>query len=444
LVTAIKEDRAVTKLKEEHVVTIHVLHEKHTSHAEIARRIGCTEGTVRYHLRRKAAGATDRRAEKDLRLEAEGLGPVATSWWQQAESEQPAGRPPSIRALFDFLVEYHDYEGSYKSVRKFVRRRFPAPLVRPVRRIETPPGAMAQADWGEERIRLGDSAVADEEGRTRLYAFVLQLSHCRRTAVIWSRSMDQLSWHHCHLQALQRLGGVPAVIRIDNLKTGVGSGAGPWAKLNPRYRAFARSLGFHIDPHEPRCPRSKGKVERQVRILHELGARKLEFESLDQLQEWTDKKLEAAQRRRRCPATGSTIAEAWRLEQTLLQPLPDPLPEPFDVVIQRAVHMDCTVAFEGRRYSVPFRYAAGSVEVRGTAVHVQIVDRDTGQVVASHPRGTDAILLTDPAHYEGPSTPTVLPPKPLGRMARRITELAATEVELRSVDYYAQLAEVAR
>lgn len=434
----------MTKLKEEDLVTIHVLHRQSNSHAATARLLGVTEGTVRYHIGRKAAGATDGRAEKPLRLESEGLGDAAVTWWRKAEGDQPEGRPPSIRALQDHLMEHHGYQGSYKSVRKFVRARFPAPASRPVRRIETPPGAMAQADWGEERIRLWDSGVADAEGRTKLYAFVLQLSHSRRTAVVWSRSMDQLSWHRCHLQALQRLGGVPAVIRIDNLKTGVSSGAGPWAKINPRYRAFARSLGFHIDPHEPRCPRSKGKVERQVRVLHELEARKLEFESLEQLQEWTDRKLGASQERRHCPATGSTVADAWRHERTLLQALPDPLPEPFDVSLERPVHGDCTVAFEGRRYSVPFRFVGQRVEVRGTAGQVQIVDRDTGRVVASHPRGTAATLVVDPEHYEGPSTPTVIRPKPLGRMAKRITELAATPVELRSIEIYAELAEVAR
>lgn len=433
----------MTKLKEEHVVTIHVLHDQHTSHAEIARKLGVTESTVRYHLRRRADGATDRRREKDLRVESDGLGPVATTWWDQAVPVQPDGRPPSIRELHEFLVEHHDYQGSYKSVRTFVRRRFEAPRKQPVRRIETPPGAMAQADWGEERIRIGDHD-ADPDGRTRLHAFVLQLSHSRRTAVVWSRSMDQMAWHRCHLAALQRLGGVPAVIRIDNLKTGVASGAGPWSTINPRYRRFARSLGFHVDPHEPRCPRSKGKVERQVRSVHALRATGLEFESLEQLQEWTDRRIESSELRRRCPATGTMITEAWERERAVLQPLPDPLPEPFDIVVERCVQIDCTVSFEGRRYSVPFAHVGQRVEVRGAAASVQIVDRASGAVIASHRRGTEERLVIDPAHYDGPSTATVQQPKPLGRMARRIVELSATPVEMRSVDFYAALAEVAR
>jgi hypothetical protein len=46
------------------------------------------------------------------------------------------------------------------------------------------------------------------------------LSHSRKEAVVWSRSMDQLAWHHVHNEAYLRLGGVAAVNRIDNLKTG--------------------------------------------------------------------------------------------------------------------------------------------------------------------------------------------------------------------------------
>jgi len=125
-------------------------------------------------------------------------------------------------------------------------------------------------------------------------------------------------------------------------------------------------------------------------------------------------------------------------------PLPAPLPEPFDVSLERPVHNDCTICFEGRRYSVPFPYADRRGGGRGTSGHVQIVDRDTGRVVASHPRGTAATLVIDPQHYEGPSTPTVVRPKPLGRMGKRITELAATPVERRSIEIYAELAEVTR
>ena len=52
--------------------------------------------------------------------------------------------------------------------------------------------------------------------------------------------------------------------------------------------------------------------------------------------------------------------------------------------------------------------------------------------------------MIDPVCYEGPGTADVLPPKPLGRMARKLQEITALPVERRPVDLYAALAEVAR
>lgn len=91
--------------------------------------------------------------------------------------------------------------------------------------------------------------------------------------------------------------------------------------------------------------------------------------------------------------------------------------EPFDVVVARRVSRDCLVSFEGRRYSVPFAWVHRLVEVRGTARQVVILAE--GRELARHERGTARRLLLEPTHYEGPSTPTVLRPTPLGARARR-------------------------
>jgi hypothetical protein len=66
------------------------------------------------------------------------------------------------------------------------------------------------------------------------------------------------------------------------------------------------------------------------------------------------------------------------------------------------------------------------------------------RVIAQHPRHTERRLLVDDAHYEGPGTATVQPPTPLGRMGRRLQELAAMPVQHRPLDLYAALAEAAR
>lgn len=58
--------------------------------------------------------------------------------------------------------------------------------------------------------------------------------------------------------------------------------------------------------------------------------------------------------------------------------------------------------------------------------------------------GTRQPLVIDPTHYEGRSTKRVQAPPPLGRLGRRLLELAQEPVAHRSIDYYAALAEVAR
>jgi hypothetical protein len=91
---------------------------------------------------------------------------------------------------------------------------------------------------------------------------------------------------------------------------------------------------------------------------------------------------------------------------------------------------------------VPFRLVGQSVEIRGGARHVLVLDR--GVVVARHPRRSEARIVIDPSHYDGKATAEVLPPPPLGRMGRRLLEIAALEPQRRPLDLYAALAEVAR
>jgi hypothetical protein len=138
------------------------------------------------------------------------------------------------------------------------------------------------------------------------------------------------------------------------------------------------------------------------------------------------------------------VAASWEAEKPFLRPLPALLPEPFDLVKTAPVHKDCMAHFEGRSYAVPFLYAGSAVEVRGCSGSVQILDPQTGIVLVSYPRHTAERILIDPACYDGPGSAGVIPPKPLGRMARKLQEIAALPVERRPVDLYAALAEVAR
>ncbi|MGZ0167910.1 MAG: Mu transposase domain-containing protein, partial [Planctomycetales bacterium] len=173
--------------------------------------------------------------------------------------------------------------------------------------------------------------------------------------------MNQLAWHHVHNEAFKRLGGIAAVNRIDNFKTGVASGSGVWGKVDSAYAAYARTMGFHVDPHEARQPQQKGKVEQRVGAFKQLDWNRV-FDSLADLQVYTDEMMRRDSVVRQCPVTGQSVHVTWLSERELLRRLPATLPAPFDAIKQAKVYKDCTIRFEGRTYSVSYRYTDKTVE----------------------------------------------------------------------------------
>lgn len=406
-------------------MTIKTLAQKGVPNRQIARQLNMSEGSVRYHLKRLAANEADGRAQQQRR--ACQVADAIAHW------HESMGSISNTAELYKWLVAEHDYAGSLRSVQRFIADHYPPPKKRTRRRVETPPGAQAQVDWAHF------PGVIVNGREVELYAFAMILSHSRMPALIWADSMAMSSWLQCHNRAFTRLDGVAAVVRVDNCKTAVAHGAGPWGVINETYRRYAQSVRFHVDPCLPREPTAKGKVERLILSCRGLeDPRTRAWDDLLELQIHTDGLLDQSVRSRQCPATGSTIFEAYQAEKRFLAPLPT-LPEPFDTVCTRSVGIDCMVNFEARQYSVPFRYVGERVEVRGAHQRVQILHG--AQVIATHPRGTDERVLINPEHYTGEPTDTHLAPMPLGRMGEILARLGETSVQRRSTDLYQAIAE---
>ena len=215
-------------------MTIKALVSRGTSHTAVARLLGVSEGAVRYHLGRMAAGTVDGRGTKPFKATAVA---DAIEHWREAQVDGAI----NLAALHAWLVTEHGYDGSLRSVQRFWAKHYPAPAIRARRRVETPPGAQAQADWAHfPNVIIGGEPKS-------LVAFKMVLSHSRKDAIVWSESKDMLAWLGCHTAAFHRLGGVPATVRIDNEKTAVIRGAGAWGIINQSYRRYATTLRFHID-----------------------------------------------------------------------------------------------------------------------------------------------------------------------------------------------------
>lgn len=429
----------MTVLRQEQIVMMdEMIRAERVSGRQAAALLQVTEGALRYRRKRLASGARDRRAEQATAVD--GFEAAVTMVLDALAPTAPEGRPICGRLVFEALVRDHDFRGSYPALIRYLRRRRGRSPVRAVRRVELPPGMQAQHDWLEERVTLAGSAV-------RLFGLLGTLAHSRGSALWLGLRMTQVAWQAGHAALFQSYGGVPRVVRIDNLKTAVAAGAGPSAVFTPAFQAFATSCGFTIDPCRVRTPRDKGKVERRVRVIHTALAPLFgrSWTDLAPLQAAVTGRLAELEARLRCPATGTSIAEARRAEQGALLPLPV-VGEPFDLIVARRVHRDALVSFEGRQYSVPFAWVGRDVEVLGTARHVVV--RAAGGEIARHPRHTAARLVLEPTHYDGASTTDVVAPPPLGRRGRWQADagarLPAPATVARPLDTYAALIDGAR
>ncbi|WP_439525227.1 helix-turn-helix domain-containing protein [Marivita sp.] len=152
-----------------------VLLERGHSQSSIARLLGVSEGTVRYHRKRWASGVGDGRGKQQLKAAV--YSEAIAHWRSQQE-----GRI-NLADLHAWLCREHGYDGSLKSVQRYCKRTYPAPAIRARRRVETPAGAQAQVDWVEFPGAVLGTETVD------LVALIVTLSWSRKRAVVWAASL---------------------------------------------------------------------------------------------------------------------------------------------------------------------------------------------------------------------------------------------------------------
>ena len=421
------------KLSLEARMTIIELLRRGWSRVAIAKSLGVTEGSVRYHDRRRQEGKSDGRVGRQQhRLAA--LSTEVEAWLSAEASRRERLNLGPLHA--DLVVE-HGYTGSLRSVQRYFRLHPAPPRLRPRRRVETPAGAQGQADWAFF------SEVVVARRAVDLLGFHLQLSWSRFAALVWALRKDQLSWQEAHIAALTRLGGVPACIRVDNEKTAVVRGAGAWGEHNPAYERFAQRARFHIDLCPPRAPEAKGKIERRIRDhRHWLDPRCREWDSLEELQVWTDGQVRCRAERRQCPSTGGSVLEAWEQERPLLG---GSWPYLAPSTWWSAAEWPTTVRFISR--GVPTRFPSHCWRGRWRSTAAPAKWRSATREIWWRPtpvvrRGSSA---PQPGSIPRASRPTgCCRQLPWGGWGQRLAEIAAMEPEKRPLDLYAACAEVAR
>lgn len=207
--------------------------------------------------------------------------------------------------------------------------------------------------------------MKDQNGKLRkTYIFVMTLSHSRYRYVEFTNSQNQLTWAQLHINAFQFFGGVPAIIVLDNLKSGVIQPNIYDPTLNETYSELSRFFGFAIDPTKVYTPEHKGKVERSIRIVRErlLAGRSYEDVSIanTEARKWCHDEIS----HRVCSSAGAKPIDIFKSEEKdkLIQlPLSS-----FDMPEWTVgkVHKDHHFVVKGNFYSVPTKYIGKEISIR--------------------------------------------------------------------------------
>ena len=272
---------------------------------------------------------------------------------------------------------YRGARTSLADVVREIRPRLPSFELR----FETPPGRQAQVDFAYFEVDFTDTPGK----RHIVWLFSLVLGHSR---YLWARYVlhqDLVTVLRCHMAAFEHLGGVPAEILYDRMKTAVLGEAPEEPKhiaYNAKLVALAKHYGFTPRACRAYRAKTKGKVERPYRYIRQdffLGRR---FRNLDDLNAQLRQWLDTVANVRIHGTTQRVVAEHFAEEKLQLQSLPALA---FDAVIrlERRISHDGMVCVAQNFYSVPDGTRKRVVEVQMSPTQVRLYESAT--LIAVHP-----------------------------------------------------------
>ncbi|HBE44563.1 MAG TPA: IS21 family transposase, partial [Deltaproteobacteria bacterium] len=155
-------------------------------------------------------------------------------------------------------------------------------------RIHTLPGEEAQVDFGYV------GKTKDNEGKLRkTWVFNMRLSYSRFDYYEKVYNQKVETFILCHIHAFEFFGGIPQIVKIDNLKAAILEANFYEPVYQRMYKDFADYYGFKPLPCRIYHPNDKGKVESGIQYVKGNFFKGRTFrdgrDCDKKLSEWTDK-----------------------------------------------------------------------------------------------------------------------------------------------------------
>ena len=281
----------------------------------------------------------------------------------------------TAQRIWQDLTEEFGYTHSYESVKRYLRTI--APRGRPAGVFEVDPGQEGQVDF----FRGAPTFDATTGQWKRPWVFRLTLSCSRHgyEEAVWDQQLA--TFLRLHERAFRDVGGVPTVVRLDNLKAGVQRACFYDPDVNEVYSAFAKHWGFTALPIQPRRPEENGKQERSGGYVKDNALKGRRFDSLEAhnafLRHWNRTIA-------RLRIHGTTRRQVWthfvEVERKALRAL---AAESFAMFRcgGRTVHPDGHVEVDGAYYPVPAGLLGEDVRVQWDAHLVRVAHHDALAIV---------------------------------------------------------------
>lgn len=291
-------------------------------------------------------------------------------------------------------LQAQGYGGGITILKDYLRAVRPQFLAaRTYQRTSYLPGEIGQVDWWELPRRV---PVAKNVLR-KLFGLVVTLPHSAAHACFFTYSQTLHDFLPALLGCLERLGGVPAGLVLDNDTSIVVHVPGKRSRLHHEVAALFGALRTRPIVLPPRRPTSKGQVERTVGYLETSFLPLRHFRDLADLQNQHDAWAEGVAFRRHHRRVGARVIDAYRMEKSHLGPLPDPLPDT-DQRLETRITKDAFVRALGADYSVPPGLVGRRVQVRVSLSEVIVFLE--GREIARHTRSyvpADVVVCPDHA-----------------------------------------------
>ena len=262
-------------------------------------------------------------------------------------------------------------------------------------RQEHKAGDILFVDYAGQTVPIVN-ATTGEIRLAQVFVAVLGASNYTFAEGTWSQGLPD--WLGSHARAFDFMGGVPAMVVPDNLKSGVSKACRYDPDINPSYQQLAAHYGTAIMPARPYKPQDKSKAEVGVQIIERWILARLRhhtFFSLAELNACIKALLVEVNNKPFKQLQGNRQQWFESLDKPALQPLPKH-PYQYTDIKTVKVNVDYHIQYDNHLYSVPHHLVGERLELHATDNLVKLYFQNNP--VTSHPRQYRPGTSTQPEH----------------------------------------------